>query len=247
MKRLLLLLLEITLISSVGLAVYFNYRDKGKTRPYRKFIITEGKLHFLNPELEEKLIFYLTKQLGIYEGSFEIVDVVNLGTREIAGVEYILVTVKAPNGRFCQVALSKNLYPWAQWEIAAENSRVQEAPRSLLPEPGEDAQWMAELGITSQEIREYYLQHPELTLEEVEAVFLDKETGIHILPADWKQTVSAKPRFSLEISKDKGFRFVSGLVAEAKYNSYWKVDYPTAYSGPGYRSYLYDKAEGSRK
>jgi hypothetical protein len=247
MKRLLLLLLEISLIVSVGLVVYFNYRDKGKTKTYHKLVIRDGKLHFLNPELEDRLTFYLTRQLGVYEGSFEIVDVVNLGTREITGVGYVLVTVKAPNGRLCQITLSKNLYPWAQWEIAAQNTRVQEAPRSLLPEPGKDMQCMAELGITPQEVREYYLKHPELTWEETEATFLDKETGMHILPADWKQIASAKPRFSLEISKDKSFRFVSSMVTESTYNSYWKVDYPTAYSGPGYRAYLYDKAEGSRK
>lgn len=247
MKRLILLLLEVVLISSVGLAVYFNYRDKSKPRPYRKLVVTQGKLHFLNPELEEKLVFYLTRQLAIYEGSFEIVDVVNLGTRDITGFDYILVTVKAPNGRLCQVTLSKGFYPWAKWEIAAENSRLQEAPSPLLPDPAENKQWMTELGITPQEVREYYLGHPQLTREEAEAAFLDKETGMHVLPADWKQTASVKPRFSLEIAKDKGFRFVSGLSAESAYDSYWKVDYPCAYSGPGYRAYLYDKAEGSRK
>ncbi len=247
MKRLLLLLLEILLIVSVGLVVYFNYRGKGKIRPYRTLVITNGKLHFLNPELEEKLIFYLTRQLGVYKGSFEIVDVVNLGTRDITGVEYILVTIKAPGGRLCQVVLSKGLYPWAQWEIAAESSRLKETGNALLPDPSADKAWMRELGVTSQEIRAYYLGHPELTQEEAESAFLDKETGMHALPADWEKTERIKPRFSLEISKDKGFRFVSGMAADSTYDSYWKLDYPAAYSGPGYRAYLYDKIDGSKQ
>jgi hypothetical protein len=247
MKRLILLLLEVVLIFSVGLAVYFNYRDKSKPGPYRKLAVTRGKLHFLTQELEEKLVFYLARQLAVYEGSFEVVDVVNLDMRDMTGFDYILVTVKAPNGRLYQVTLSKGFYPWAKWEIVAESSRSQEASSPLLPDPAENKKWETGLGITSQEVREYYLGHPQLTQEEAEAAFLDKETGMQVLPADWKQTASVSPHFILEISKDKSFRFVSGLSAENAYDSYWKVDYPSAYSGPGYRAYLYDKVKGSRK
>jgi hypothetical protein len=77
-----------------------------------------------------------------------------------------------------------------------------------------------------------------------ELAFFDEKAGKYNLPLDWYQTV-----FTLEIEKDKTARLISDTGKQTKTtaaNSYWKVDYPMQYLGPGYREYLYKKIKGEK-
>ncbi|MEI6631058.1 MAG: hypothetical protein WCL25_00380 [bacterium] len=247
MKRILVLLLEVALIAAVGLTMYWNYRDKKAVYRPARLIVNTGRPNFLTRDLEDNLVFFLTKQLGSYEGAFEIIEVVNLGTRELAGVDYVVMTIKAPDGKLCQVALAKNAYPWSKWEVVSEHFKVEEPARALYSSYTKDTEWIQALGITPAQLYEYYIKHPQMTQEELESSFVDKVTGMHVLPDDWRKTVTLSPNFSLEQNKEKGFRFIANIAGDNSYDTYWKVDYPSSYSGPGYRAYLYDKIDQNRQ
>ena len=247
MKRILVILLELIFIAGAGLVMYHNYRDKKIVYPAGRLIMNTGRPQFFDKGMEDGLIFFLTKQLGAYDAPFELIEVVNLGTRELAGVEYVVMTVRAPDGKLCQVALAKNSYPWSKWEIVAEHFKVTEPSKNMYSVYSEDTKWIEELGITPAQLHEYYIKHPKMTQEELKELFVDKATGMRILPDDWRQSVTLAPRFGLKNDKDKGFRFIANIAGDNAYDTYWKVDYPSSYSGPGYRSYLYDKIEQNKQ
>ncbi|MDD5255257.1 MAG: hypothetical protein PHR11_04295 [Candidatus Omnitrophica bacterium] len=248
MKKLFLLLLEGAFLAGVVALAYFNYNQERLSgyQPQRLLMLSDRK-HMLGEELEDKLVFYLAKQLGIYEGQFEIVDVVNLGTGEIVGVDYILVTIKISGGKLCQVTLFRQAGPWAQWELDEGSFSMVDLPRSELYTYLDGATWMKELGISAEQISQYMAAHPELsTGADFEAAFKDKKSGIYTLPSDWWQVVRLESGFKLDVKKEKMMR----LIAEGKQDpgeAYWKVDYASEYSGPGYRAYLYEKVKSERK
>lgn len=248
MKRLFIVLLEVAFLLSLGFLVYFNYRlgKEDRARPSRLIMLTDRR-QFLGSELEEKLTFYLARQLGIYEGQFEIVDVMNLGTAEIAGVDYILVTIRIPGGKLVQVTLSRAANPWASWELDEKSLSLVELPRPDIYVRLEAATWLKELGITEEQVNQYLNAHPEITSgDELEAAFRDAKSGSPALPKDWWDAVAFESSFSLEIKPDKTPRIVSGQGKGKDASSYWKVDYPAEYTGPGYRAYLYDKVKSER-
>jgi hypothetical protein len=105
---------------------------------------------------------------------------------------------------------------------------------------------MKELGVTVDEVRQYYKAHPEAILKG-EELFFDKETASPRLPADWFKTVRQPDvQYKLLINKNEPARFVPGIKVEPA-NSLWKPDYPSDYLGPGYRSYLYEKVKENKE
>lgn len=247
MRQLLIVLIEVGLIIGLWAGIYFPYLYKETVRSFPDKPLMSRQLHLLNFELEEELIYFLARQLGIYEGEFEIVDVVNLDTDQVAGTDYILITLKAPDGKLCQITVSRKSSPWAQWELNPENFNVVDFS---MPGPVlgvEIPQWMKDLKITPEQVRAYFATHPQMA-EKGEGAFIDEKTKKYKLPSDWYQTVKLETVFKLEISKNKPIRFVSSMGESAKINalnSFWKADYPIEYSGPGYRAYLYGKVKGT--
>jgi hypothetical protein len=246
MKRVLVLFLELLFISSLVFAMYWNYRYKKTVYSSSKLIVNTEKLFFMDKDLEETLVFLLTRQVGAYEGAFEIIGAVNLGAAEMTGANYVVLTIRAPDGKICQIALSKGVYPWSRWRVLEQTLKVSEMISPLYAGSAEDSKWMDELGITAQQLDEYYLKHPQMTQEELKEAFVDKITGLHVLPDDWQGTAGANAHFKLETGKEKGFRSISNIAGDASSDTYWKVDYP-GYVGPGYRSYLYDKINQNRE
>jgi len=246
MKKLTLVFLAAFLIAVLSLTFYWNYRTEKKPSSPRRLILMTSRLRLANVELEEQLVFFLARKLGIYEGAFEIIDVVNLDTRDIAGADYILVTLKAPDGKLCQVTLTKQSYPWARWELVQESLTVSELPWSSPSVYIANTKWMEDLGITADEVRQYYTAHPEKVGNAIESAFLDRETGRYTLPPDWWQAPKLESPFRLEINKDKTIDFVSEMKQSNAYDYYWNVDYPSELVGPGYRVYLYKKVKGGR-
>jgi len=241
MKKLLLVLAEFFLIIGLWLGVYYIYRQRGSGRAAYQSLMTR-RMDLANAELEEELMYFLAKELGIYTGEFEIVDVVNLATHEIAGLDYILVTIKTPDDRLCQVTISRSTFPWSQWELNPGSFNVVE-----IVQPGLESQttkWMQELGITPDEVNAYYQMHPQAALRG-DAAFFDNASQTYKLPEDWYQTV-----IKIEMGEDKTPRIISLTGKEAGFgllNSYWKPDYPTDYLGPGYREYLFRKIKDAKQ
>lgn len=245
MRQLVALLVVLGFIAGVAFILHVNETTREKTHLARKILFMTDNLNALNPEQEDKLIFYLTKQLGTYEGSFEIIDVVNLQSHDIGATAYLLVTLRAPNGKFCQVIISRKNLPWARWEIEQGSFKVVDIKQAVYVTTNEnDLIWMKELGITPEEVHRYLAAHPEKALGDAEALFLDQDTGYHAIPKDFWKVKTPQASFKLEINKDKTMRFVSEMKRESSADLYWKVDYPSDYLGGGYRGYLFDKVKG---
>lgn len=238
MRQLIILFIEFVLIVALVIGIYYTNLSKKFDYPYRyNKPIMATRFDLSDPELRSELIFFLTKEMGLYEGEFKILDVVYLYTDEISGADYILVTLEAPDGKLCQLTVSRNFLPYAKWELNPKNFSIIEPLEPILGSEVKVPQWMQDLGVTAQQLDKYYVTHPEEALKG-ETAFFDEKTGKYNLPLDWYQAT-----FTLEI-KDKGIRLIPETDKKAKtaiVNFYWKADYPIEYLGPGYREYLYKK------
>lgn len=239
MRRLIILFIEFILIVGLVIGIYYANLSKKFEYPqrYNKPIMA-SQLNLPDQELRNEIIYFLSKELGLYGQEFEVLDIVYLYTDKISGADYILFTLRSPDGRLCQITVSRKFIPYAKWEINPESLSITEPFKSLLGAEVKVPKWMQDLEITPQQLEEYYATHPEVALKG-ESTFFDEETGKYNLPADWYQTM-----FVLEIKKDKTIRLIpeaGDKVKAAMVNSYWKADYPVDYIGPGYRQYLYEK------
>lgn len=208
--------------------------------------VIKSRIYLPGADFEEELIFFLARHMGIYEGEFEVIDVVDLEMRNISGVDYILVTFRAPNGNLCQVTIAKDVFPWAQWEIIPESFSVVELPEARIRFTMDTPQWMQALGITPEQVAEYLAEHPDMKIRG-ESAFLNKKTQRYALPVDWSKSVRKVKPLRFSINKNKQIGLSSLMLRKSQIgllNSYWQPDYPTDYSGPGYRAYLYGKSKG---
>jgi len=244
MRQLIILLIEFVLIIGLVIGIYYTNLAKKFNYPqkYNKPLIST-RLDLSDAELKKELIYFLTKELGLYEEELKIVDVIYLYTDKISGADYILITLQSPDGKLCQLAVSRNLLPYAKWTLNTKDYRVIEPIKPLSSSETKATQWMQELEITPKQAQKYYASHPDVAVKG-ESAFFDEKTGKYSLPSDWYQSV-----FTLQIEKDKTTRLISDTGQKMKttaVTSYWKVDYPMQYLGPGYREYLYKKIKGER-
>lgn len=245
MKNVAILLVELLLIVGLLVGIHSVYRQKAKARLEEKPLIT-NEIQLSSATLEEELTYFLATRLNLYEEGYEIVDVTNLATAAVTGTDYLVVTIRTPDGRYCQIAVSRQSVPWAKWELNPETYQLVDIrqPDSFS---AQTPPWMREIGITAAQVEEYFAAHPELRRSGAQA-FIDKQTGAYRLPADWYQAVKVESTFNVEVGKDKTMRIFSNIGEEARarlVNSYWKSDYPVQYLGPGYRGYLYKKIKGN--
>ncbi len=238
-----MLFIVVVLVISLWLGVYFTLLYKERKLSPSKSLLT-NHVYLSDTELEEELIFFLAKELEIYQGEFEIVDIVNLSTHEIAGADYILITLRAPNGNLYQIVVSRKAGPGTKWELNPKNLSLVDLPKYDFGFSKETTQWMKELGITPEQAFEYFKAHPDMYLKG-EYVFFDEKTGKHRLPSDWFQTVKLETQYKLLVNKNEPIRSVPSIKKE-EIGSLWKIDYPSQYLGPGYRAYLYGKIKGKK-
>ncbi|MDD2703021.1 MAG: hypothetical protein PHC33_03340 [Candidatus Omnitrophica bacterium] len=229
----------------LGACFIYNYQPY---EPLSSPAFIKSRLYLPGSDFEENLIFFLAGQLGIYEGEFEVLDMVNLELRNIAGMDYLLITLRTPNGDLCQVTIAKDIFPWTRWEIVPSSFTVVRLPEAGLRFAFDAPQWMRDLGITPEQVAGYFAEHPDMRLRGRDA-FVDPKTQKQSLPVDWPVSVKKDkpPRFSVNKNKKTGF---SSVMADKNQvgllNAYWKADYPVDYSGPGYRAYLYGKGREDR-
>jgi len=241
MKQLIAIVITLILVIAIWLTGYFLYHRKVNFAALQSKLLT-NRIHLADRDLEEELTFFLARQMGIYEGNFEIIDVVSLEARETAGADYLLVTLRTPDGQLCQVIISRSPLPWAKWEIQPKTFNLLQSPGALAASSDNNKAWMKELGITPQEVQQYFNAHPQAILKG-EGIFLNQETGIHRLPEDWFETIKPGPQNGkLPINKNEPTHFVPGMKAESA-DALWQPDYPSGYLGSGYRSYLYKKVK----
>ncbi|MFA5090731.1 MAG: hypothetical protein WC510_06890 [Candidatus Omnitrophota bacterium] len=246
MRRLLFLLLEVTFLICLGVFFYSSRFHKTDSRLLERPGLISSQLRLFDPEIERGLIAYLIKRLDIHEGIFEIIDVVNMDTHGISGVDYILVTLKVPGGKICQVTMSKKSSPWARWEIDQSSFSAVELPKQNIVSASEkdSTELVYDIDASPKQLQEYYATHPD-TVEKVGLAFFDEKTGKYILSFGSDGAAPRSVNLSLEPGKGKIIKFVPYMSSSTGSASYWKVDYPSEYSGPGYRSYLYRKIKGS--
>lgn len=245
MKQLAILIVSIMIIAGLWGWAYMFWISRQSEQPASAIISTEPAV-FSDSELQSEVVFFLTKELGIYEGGFEVVDVARVDAAAIAGIEYLVVTMRAPDGRLCQVAVRKSLKPNAAWELDPSSFSVLELSQyaygfnnfNLSPET---TAWLAKVGVSPGEVLAYFKENP-YKYQDPEAVFRDAATGKPALPMDWFSIVKPLASYKLDISKKQTIKFVTGMRAQEQ-DSLWKADYPD-YVGAGYRSYLEGKARG---
>ncbi len=241
------LLIVVALIAFILAALYAAFYWRATESPFSKSILNK-KIYLSNSELEEELNFFLAKKLGIYNGKFEILEIVDLNTASLSGRDYILITLKAADGRLCQVTVSKGIIPWSGWELDQQSFSLVEPVSGAsgfasLDLKEETSRWLEEQNIAPEEVFTYFKAHPELYLK-ADSVFSEENTGRHRLPADWSVVVKPQLRYDLLAGKeDKPARFVS-TMKESPADDYWQADYPAAYIGAGYRGYLSGKVKG---
>jgi hypothetical protein len=245
MKQLLAIIITALVFIMIWAGARLFYSPRNKLQVVEEVGYSK-RIRLSSRELEEELTFFLASKLGIYEGSFEIVGIVNLKTQEMAGADYLLVTVRISDGKLCQVVVSRKAGPWGKWGIEQETFKLinaADAKGAALYSEKTKA-WMKELGVTADELRQYYRAHPEAILKGDE-LFFDEETGITRLPADWFKTVNPPVSYKLSVDKNGPVRFVPGMEVKPA-DVFWQPDYPGDYLGGGYRSYLYEKIKENK-
>lgn len=239
MKQLVILFIEFALIIVIVFGIYYANLSKKAHYLYKyQKPIMATRLDLNDLKLREEIYFFLTKDLGLYTGEFQILDVVSLYTEKITGADYILITLETSDGNLYQITLTRNFLPWAKWEIGSSSFSVIEPLEPLLDHGIKVPKWMQDLGVTKEQLDIYYKKHPEVSLLG-EYAFFDEEIGKYKLPSDWHQTI-----FTLKIEKGRIIQLVPDKEEKLKaniVNSYWQADYPIEYLGLGYREYLYKK------
>ncbi len=243
MKQIIILCVELLLILGLAAALYYlNLSRKSQNLyTYQKPLIYK-KFDLSDQELKKEINLFLSRELNLFGGDFQVMDAVSLSANDISGADYIMVTVRAPDGKICQVTLSRSLGPWSKWEINPTSLNVIEAPQGAANPAVKIPKWMDDLGATSGQLQKYYATHPEFA-RKGEAAFFNTQTGKYELPADWHQSV-----MTVVTGKDKALHSKVEAVGNAEadeINNYWKPDYSTEYTGLGYRGYLYRKIKGS--
>lgn len=238
----------ITLLLSAGIVMAVYLAAVYEKQPFFSPQLAVKNISTLpGSDFEEELVFYLARQLGIYKGEFEIIDIVSLNTNVIIGKEYLLITVRAPNGDICQVTVVKGAGPWTRWTVIPGSFQVSRIPEASLLIRLDTSPWMRELGVSSEDVLKYFASHPG-TAARGEKAFIDlKGGGKYKLPGDWDETIKINSPLRLSVGKNKPVG-LSNTMAQNKagdISSFWKIDYPSEYSGPGYRAYLYNKAKGN--
>ena len=192
----------------------------------------------------EEFVSFLAQRFGAYGSLVEIVQIVILSTKDITGKDYVLLTLRAPNGKYYQTVISRDAYPWSRWsfdpQTFAEADQIQlDLSRPIIIED-----------IIPKEVLTYYQLN---SVAQIDQEPPDEQNKNENVPArrpavsDIKKAgeVGQPAMFKLELGKDKKWRFNSIPKDTAgETNTYWKVDYPAEYSGGGYRIYLYKKIKG---
>lgn len=112
MKQLIILIIEFILIIGIVAGIYLANLTKKQNLPYiYQEPVIATRLGLSDTGLREELNFFLTKELGLSGGEFVIIDAVFLSTQELSGADYILITLKAYDGRLFQITVSRNSFP----------------------------------------------------------------------------------------------------------------------------------------
>ncbi len=229
MQRFLLTFLCLLILAAIISTLYF-YRA-GVLLPSSGKVPSGGN-YMLSAEFEEKMVYFLVTKLNIFEGNFEVIDVVNLNARNFTGNDYILITLRTPDGRFCQVMAKRQIGKSTEWQFDEQSFNV--------------------VGLDKYEpssMEEYYNRLNELNIgfrkddDGQSLVLLEKSSQDMPELLVFENIPSA---LSLEINKNKKIGLSNQMSEGGGPDVLWKPDYPTSYLGPGYRAYLYQKVKGRR-
>lgn len=203
------------------------------------FKTPEKKTGFFTPRFEEQLMYFLVAKLSIFEGEFQILDAVNLNMQAFTGQDYVLLTLRAPDGTICQVAARRNGTDGA-WEFDEKTFQVI-GLAAYEPAVESDYEQLQSLTAGLEENRFYSLLESDFLQLPDNAVGFLSNGQTELVEFEG---VAAPARLGIHITEKIGFS--SQMSAEQGANSLWQRDYPS-FVGPGYRSYLYQKVKGGKK
>ncbi len=228
MQRFLLTVLCLLILIAL-LSTFYFYRA-GVLLPSSGKVSSGGNF-LLSADFEEKLVYFLVTKLNIFEGNFEVIDVVNLNARNFTGSDYILITLRTSDGRLCQVIAKRQVGKSAEWQFDEQSFNV--------------------VGLDKYEpssMEDYYNR-----LNELDIGFRKEDDGrsldlLEESSPDMPELLvfeSIPSALSLEINKNQKIGLSNQMSEGGGPDVLWKPDYPS-YLGPGYRAYLYQKVKGRR-
>jgi hypothetical protein len=189
----------------------------------------------------EEFAAFLRKQLGIYGGQVEIVQMITLNTRDITGRDYVLVTLRAPNGTYYQTVISKDAQPWSKWEFDPKTFCRAETIQLDLARPIRLDDFVPREVLIAYQLDSVSARNDKIQ-SEFEKIKDNNPQQKTVLGRPLAPVEPQVGSFKLELGKDKKWHFTTVNKESANdTESYWKTDYPTEYTGGGYRSYLYNK------
>ncbi len=221
------------LIILAAMVSTFYFYQAGVLLPKGQDVHSSGG-NLLSAEFEEQLVYFLVTKLNIFEGNFEVIDVVNLAVHNLTGSDYVLITLRAPDGRLCQVTAKRQAGRSAQWQFDDQSFSViglaKYEPASIEEDYGLISDLNARLG-KSIPFKDQALSLLRITRQDNSELLVFEN-----LP----------PKLTVGINKNKKIGLSNQMSAGEGPDALWKPDYPTSYLGPGYRSYLYQKVKGRK-
>lgn len=113
MKRFFLSLIALVVVAGIIMWIYL----------FRVGVLAPGeKAKFdthdvLSADFEEKLVYFLVTKLNLFEGNFQVINVMGLNVGNLVGQDYILITMRGPDGKIYQVTARRPTGPRAEWEF----------------------------------------------------------------------------------------------------------------------------------
>lgn len=230
------ILLSITLWAGI-LIFFLRFEQKRPGNPvYTKHV------YISDAAFQDEFLFFLAKTLNIYRGNFDIIDIYRVSD-DLTGKEVIIITVRVPGGNIYQVSATPDRGGWkfdAGFPVASDMKRF---GFDSLELDEATAAWLEGMGISPEQVLEYFKAHPDRFIEGG-AIFTNEKTGKHCLPVDWFEAVKPAAEYTLVLGKEGSpSRLVPSLKNEGQ-DTIWKTDTAPDYAGQGYRAYLGGKVKG---
>ena len=172
-----------------------------------------------DPELERDAVNFLAKKIARKNDDIRIVQIVSITPIEKEEKRVSELVLKTMDGRLYQLSAFK-INPESKWEFKMGNLNP-EIPMKEISFFAEIPQWMRDLGVTPENLFEYYLSHLKIALDKG-AAFFDQKTGRYKLPEDWWSTIKVEPPLWMKYL---------GITFQQAYNYYrlhpekdWNVD-----------------------
>ncbi|MDD5347876.1 MAG: hypothetical protein PHT59_04605 [Candidatus Omnitrophica bacterium] len=230
----------VVLVVMTGVVMWVYLLRSGVMAPGER--ATFDTSNVMSADFEEKLVYFLVTKLNLFEGNFQVINVMGLNVGNLVGQDFVLITLRGPDGNIYQVTARRSTGARADWEFDEGSFHAVNLATYVPSSPEEEYGLLGEEGGDPGKNKLYaQLAAPGEFLEPGRlAGFEGEGSGLLLQSAE----IAGKSNFDL--SRNKRVMYSNRLVAGPGPDAMWVTDYPKDVVGPGYRSYLYQKMKGQR-